>query len=231
MASEYVPVFFDWVEVTGELNAQEKGRLIDAIVLYAQGGDWQEQIKGNERYLFPAFKKQIDRARETSEKRASAGSIGGKQKQTEANVSKCKQTEANVSKSAKEYNNNNNNDKEYKNEVKGDEVPPTPQKAPRRFTPPSVEEVAAYCRERGNSVSPQRFVDFYAAKGWKVGNAAMKDWRAAVRTWEGRDEHPPDRRKTVGAQQYAQRSYTEAELTAVSGDLLAEARQARGGSP
>lgn len=231
MASEYVPVFFDWVEVTGELTAQEKGRLIDAIVLYAQGGDWQEQIKGNERYLFPAFKKQIDRARETSGKRASAGSIGGKQKQTEANVSKCKQTEANVSKNAKEYNNNNNNDKEYKNEVKGDEVPPTPQKAPRRFTPPSVEEVAAYCRERGNSVSPQRFVDFYAAKGWRVGNAAMKDWRAAVRTWEDRGEHPPDRRKTVGAQQYAQRSYTEAELTAVSDDLLAEAREARGGSP
>lgn len=229
MASEYVPVFFDWVEVTGELTAQEKGRLIDAIVLYAQGGDWQEQIKGNERYLFPAFKKQIDRARETSGKRASAGSIGGKQKQTEANASKCKQTEANVSKNAKEY--NNNNDKEYKNEVKGDEVPPTPQKAPRRFTPPSVEEVAAYCRERGNSVSPQRFVDFYAAKGWRVGSAAMKDWRAAVRTWEDRGEHPPDRRKTVGAQQYAQRSYTEAELTAVSDDLLAEAREARGGSP
>lgn len=233
MASEYVPVFYDWVEVTGELTAQEKGRLIDAIVLYAQGGDWQEQIKGNERYLFPAFKKQIDRARETSGKRASAGSIGGKQKQTEANVSKCKQTEANASKNAKEYNNNNNNnnDKEYKNEVKGDEVPPTPQKAPRRFTPPSVEEVAAYCRERGNSVSPQRFVDFYAAKGWRVGSAAMKDWRAAVRTWEDRDEHPPDRRKTVGAQQYAQRSYTEAELTSVSDDLLAEAREARGGSP
>lgn len=233
MASEYVPVFYDWVEVTGELTAQEKGRLIDAIVLYAQGGDWQEQIKGNERYLFPAFKKQIDRARETSGKRASAGSIGGKQKQTEANVSKCKQTEANASKNAKEYNNNNNNnnDKEYKNEVKGDEVPPTPQKAPRRFTPPSVEEVAAYCRERGNSVSPQRFVDFYAAKGWRVGSAAMKDWRAAVRTWEDRDEHPPDRRKTVGAQQYAQRSYTEAELTAVSDDLLAEAREVRGGSP
>lgn len=223
MASEYVPVFYDWVEVTGELTAQEKGRLIDAIVLYAQGGDWQEQIKGNERYLFPAFKKQIDRARETSGKRASAGSIGGKQKQTEANASK----------NAKEYNNNNNNnnDKEYKNEVKGDEVPPTPQKAPRRFTPPSVEEVAAYCRERGNSVSPQRFVDFYAAKGWRVGSAAMKDWRAAVRTWEDRDEHPPDRRKTVGAQQYAQRSYTEAELTSVSDDLLAEAREARGGSP
>lgn len=57
----------------------------------------------------------------------------------------------------------------------------------KRFTPPSVDEVAAYCRERGNAVEAQRFVDFYASKGWKVGNAGMKDWHAAVRNWERSD--------------------------------------------
>lgn len=57
----------------------------------------------------------------------------------------------------------------------------------RRFTPPSVDEVAAYCQERGNGVDAQRFVDFYASKGWKVGNAGMKDWHAAVRNWERQD--------------------------------------------
>ena len=57
----------------------------------------------------------------------------------------------------------------------------------RRFTPPSVDEVAAYCRERGNAVDAQRFVDFYASKGWKVGSAGMKDWCAAVRNWERQD--------------------------------------------
>ena len=57
------------------------------------------------------------------------------------------------------------------------------------FTPPSVEEVAAYCRERKNGVDPQRFVDFYTAKGWMVGKTKMKDWRASVRTWE-RDSKP-----------------------------------------
>ena len=56
-----------------------------------------------------------------------------------------------------------------------------------RFTPPTVEEVAAYCLERKNHVDPQRFVDFYAAKGWMVGKNRMKDWKAAVRTWEQRD--------------------------------------------
>lgn len=57
----------------------------------------------------------------------------------------------------------------------------------KHFTPPTVEDVEAYCRERGNGVDAQRFVDFYASKGWKVGNAGMKDWHAAVRNWERRD--------------------------------------------
>ena len=52
------------------------------------------------------------------------------------------------------------------------------------FRLPSIEEVAAYCRERANAVEPAAFVDFYASKGWKVGNQPMKDWQAAVRTWE-----------------------------------------------
>ena len=56
-----------------------------------------------------------------------------------------------------------------------------------RFTPPTAEEVAAYCLERKNHVDPQRFVDFYDAKGWMVGKNRMKDWKAAVRTWEQRD--------------------------------------------
>lgn len=110
MAQEYVPVFWDWIEVTGELNDQEKGRLIDAMVMYSRGGDWQERIKGNERYLFPAFQQQINRARKLSDKRSDAGATGGKQnqanaskpKQTEANRSKRKQTEANRSKTPEE---------------------------------------------------------------------------------------------------------------------------------
>lgn len=57
----------------------------------------------------------------------------------------------------------------------------------RRFTPPTVDEVRAYCKERGNGVDPQRFVDYYSSNGWMVGKTKMKDWKAAVRTWEQRD--------------------------------------------
>ena len=53
-----------------------------------------------------------------------------------------------------------------------------------RFVVPTIEEIQAYCSERNNSVDAQRFYDYYTANGWKVGKNAMKDWKAAVRTWE-----------------------------------------------
>jgi hypothetical protein len=66
--------------------------------------------------------------------------------------------------------------------IRGDqnEAPPSRKK----FTPPTADEVAAYCRERGNKVQPDKFCDFYASKGWKIGKNAMVDWKAAVRNWE-----------------------------------------------
>lgn len=58
-----------------------------------------------------------------------------------------------------------------------------------RFAPPTLEAVRQYCLERKNRVDPQRFVDYYEANGWRVGRNPMRDWKAAVRSWEtnGRD--------------------------------------------
>ena len=57
----------------------------------------------------------------------------------------------------------------------------------RAFVPPTVAEVAAYVREKGYQVDAEQFVAFYASKGWKVGSAPMRDWRAAVVTWSKRE--------------------------------------------
>ncbi len=54
----------------------------------------------------------------------------------------------------------------------------------KKFEPPTVDDVRAYCQERNNKVDPQKFVDFYSCKDWMVGKNHMKDWKAAVRTWE-----------------------------------------------
>jgi len=75
---------------------------------------------------------------------------------------------------------------------------------PRRFTKPTVEEVAEYCRERGNRINAQSFVDFYESKGWKVGSSPMKDWKSCVRTWEQRDkEKNPPKKEESNADRYA----------------------------
>ena len=57
-------------------------------------------------------------------------------------------------------------------------------KTKKQFLPPTIEDVKKYCSLRGNKVSPETFVDFYESKGWMVGKNKMKDWKAAVRTWE-----------------------------------------------
>lgn len=78
-------------------------------------------------------------------------------------------------------------EREKEGERENDSSPPIPpsKRGGEKFTPPTVNEVREYCLKRKNGVDPQRFVDHYEARGWKYnGNVAMKDWQAAVRTWE-----------------------------------------------
>ncbi len=69
----------------------------------------------------------------------------------------------------------------------------------KRFIPPSVEDVKHYCCERGNNIDPQFFVDQNTQKGWVVGKnqTPMKDWKAAVRTWEKKQQEFGSDNKTT----------------------------------
>ena len=54
----------------------------------------------------------------------------------------------------------------------------------KRFEKPTLSEIEQYCIERNNNVNAEHFFDYYESNGWKVGKNSMKDWKAAVRTWE-----------------------------------------------
>lgn len=85
---------------------------------------------------------------------------------------------------------------EEKSKEDNNNTPPKPPVVRSVFKPPTVEEVAAYCKERNNSIDAQSFVDFYQAREWRYsGNIKMKDWKAAVRNWENRRKHE---QSTVG---------------------------------
>lgn len=169
------------VEAIMALTVPERGRLLGSLLRYSQGSEeGAEEPRGNEYSLYLVIKAQMDRDLEVSKKRAEAGREGGKAKASKA--SKCKQSVA--------------NDSTPPSLLPSPPTPPVSIFPPPKEKPPkggkekgpmrrpTVEEVRAYCAERGNSVDPQAFVDFYESKGWLVGKSPMKDWKAAVRTWE-----------------------------------------------
>lgn len=196
MAKEFLPLFLDFNETTQDLTDDQCGRLIRALVDYANGKE--RDISGVELIAYRFLKGSIDRNEKLSAIRAEAGAKGGRPRrkdiQTEASESKENQTKANESKTKQnDINNNNNND--INNEANK-----------KKFTPPTIDEIRSYCLERRNKVDPERFHDFYASKGWRVGNQPMKDWKAAVRTWERSDDRTV---RTLPAQDYHQRDYTK----------------------
>lgn len=83
-----------------------------------------------------------------------------------------------------------------------EQKPEKPKRRGKPFVKPTVEEVLEYCRSRESTVSAAAFWDWYESNGWKVGKNPMKDWKAAVRTWEQKDRAagkyfvPQENRKT-----------------------------------
>ena len=91
----------------------------------------------------------------------------------------------------------------------------TVKKKRGRFTPPSLQEVTDYCKQRNNNIDPEQLIDFYQSKGWMVGKNKMKDWKAAIRTWERRNNEKGDtnakneRNKSLSAPERVERAIKE----------------------
>lgn len=111
----------------------------------------------------------LDRRKEISDRRKTAAASRWKQRQEERVQSK---EDANALQELSK-----------EKEGKGKELEEEGAKTAKRFCPPTLEEVKAYCAEKEYTIDAERFIDFYTSKGWFVGKNKMKDWRAAVRNW------------------------------------------------
>lgn len=86
-------------------------------------------------------------------------------------------------------------EKEIEKEIELDtKANKSPTKA-KRFVKPTINEIQDYCIERNNNVNAEHFFDYYESNGWKVGKNSMKDWKAAVRTWERSEYRKPNSKK------------------------------------
>ena len=191
MAREYVCLYHSYLKSVEPLNDAERGRLFTACLTYSMTGA-EPDLRGNERFVWPTIREQIDR-------------------DTKKYSDFCKKQQENIRKrwdttvydgtsgipDDTKHTKEKKKEKEKENILSSPNVEDSIARTParKRFTPPTLAEVTAYCRERQNAVDPQRFIDYYTANGWKVGKNSMKDWKAAVRTWEGkqRDTAPAQR--------------------------------------
>ena len=151
-----------------------------AIIDYGLDGK-EPSDNGIAEAIFSMAKPQID----ANNKRYNNGLKGGRLKQGESktepnsnqkepnnNQTKTKQSFSETKLEPNEKEKENVNVKDKEKEIKR-----------KRFTPPTTQEVEAYCLEKGYTVDADRFIDFYESKGWMIGKNQMKDWKAAVRNW------------------------------------------------
>ena len=177
-----------------ELPAEEFRDIVLAVCAYALDGE-EPELSGVARAIFTLIRPTLEVGRSKAENRSraeqtsfSAEQTGNRPEQTknkpEQTQNKRKQTGNKPEQTRKEKEKEKEREKESENDSY---CSPPPPSGPKRFVPPTLAEVQSYVAQRQSPVDPQGFIDFYASKGWMVGNTPMKDWKAACRnaeTWE-----------------------------------------------
>ena len=190
-------VFYSsFYEAIQTLDSADAGECVKALANYALNGVLPEDNKPLVKMFFTLVKPQVDANNQKYEN----GLKGGRPKnQTETkNKPNKNQTET---KPEPNVNENVNVNILKKENIKEKKI----------FQKPSLEEVKAYCRERNNNVDAERWLAYYESNGWKVGKNSMKDWRAAVRTWERGSFSAPASCKTADDAEYWQQIRAEAQ--------------------
>lgn len=193
-------VFYaSFYEAIEELEEQDQLSVYRAICQYALTGEMPE-CKGAARAIMKLVQPQID----ANNRRREAGKKGAEV--TNASASERQDVGTDAANGRQEVGTEAPKEKvKVKDKVKDKEKEREKEKR-TPFRRPSLEEVRAYCEERGNNVDPQMFFDFYESKGWRVGSQPMKDFKAAIRTWERRPRSPAQTTKTKFSN-FPERSY------------------------
>lgn len=188
----YLKVPTDFAEVIEPFDDAEIGRIFRAMLDYAKSGA-EPDFCGNERFLWPAAKQIIDHAAAFAEKQKSNGSLGGrpkKPKETQDNPNFANESEREKERSKEKEKEKANTSKETLTNVSAKKGPNKSGTAKRGFVPPTLEDVAEYCKSRNSSVSPQQFFDFFntpnsSGETWidSKGQPVL-NWKQKLLTWE-----------------------------------------------
>ena len=187
-------LYLDAIEQWDMLTDEQAGVLIKALLRYSKTGERLETSDGMLKMAFSFITAQIDRDGEKWEKTCEKRRDAAYKKWNNAKDANAYNSMQNMQMHTNAYNsmqkiqmNTNDTDTVTDTETVTDIIKENNIKEKsKRFVKPTLEQVQAYCRERNNNINAQTFIDFYEANGWVQGRAGkpLKDWKAAVRTWE-----------------------------------------------
>lgn len=184
------------------LPDSERLLLYDCLCEYSLNGKEPGELPPIANSLFILMKPNIDSSNRRYKASVENGKKGGAPKGNQNAKKQPKNNQSKQPKNKQDYDLDYDLDLDLDKDLDKD-CNSTEKKQKRSlFKPPTIEEVKAYCKERNNNVDAQRFVDFYEAKGWMLGKNKMKDWKAAVRTWERNETNGQASRDNAENQRY-----------------------------
>lgn len=182
-------IFLHYKPFINEMTNEELGNAYRAAMEYF---DTQTELplSRSERFLFLMMKESIDEAFDDYEVKKENGKKGGRPKnQKEPEVISGSEEKANKTEADADAEAEADADADADAEVRKEAEAVVRQKPPRpRFVPPTQEELLDYCTKMGYRIDPTLFMDYYISNGWRVGKNPMKDWKAALRTWNTKEK-------------------------------------------
>ncbi len=184
---ETLVLFPDVAEITVDFSNEMFGELMRAAFAYRFSGEEYSGDDTSVKLAFRMLRGQIDRyerVRRINSKNAKGESAAEDESEMQRNAAECGEIQGNPPHTRSPVPSpcpTHSPEREL-----GDAAaPPTPAKSKeKKFIPPTVEQVEAFCTNKGLNIDAARFVDYYTSIGWRVGKNPMRNWQATVRNWD-----------------------------------------------
>lgn len=237
---DYIKLYPETFSLISRYDITDRYFLIEAfanLAFYGNEPEWEQADR--KWFVWPALQNLVNMSVQARERQARAsrenGMKGGRPPKTNPVSGKPGQTQETYSVSEEPHQtriSHAESDTESDNDTDSDieserETKPV-------FHPPTLEEVTVYIRENGCNVNPEKFFAHYESNGWRVGQNPMRDWKAAIRHWHLTEKDQPQRRqpqRTVTAQQYEQRDYSQEPAQPLSDEIRESIEKAQATLP
>lgn len=186
-------IFPNFKETIDTIPQKYRGRAWEMLLEYGFSGEID--LSKENKYIQIVVKSLIPLIR----LRGVGGSIGGKSNnptgKKKANVAANVGANVAADVGATPYKHEQEHKQEHKHEQEHEQERKHEGKVSNIFSKPSIDEIKNYCLERNNQINAEQFYDYYESKGWLIGKSKMKDWKAAIRTWERNGFSKPEKQE------------------------------------